>query len=500
MLAYLAFQQGYGGSTPLPAIRKKKMYQALNTLFFGIPKQEVRRMTGRIIQESNYEAYVIPCTGRFALADTFVGAGIKSGQIVTGDISLFSSLIGYYLSNKDISDLGVTIQGEKITPDINGVAETLYHLKLGSIKPSNYYLTEVMVDLKRYKERHVEKLINDLEALKERLNGIQFEIKDMRVMIDEWKDRDAFIFLDPPVFSSRDYVNMFDTEIIQWREPNIPQFEPKTDFAPMMADLRQTKATVVTYLREKNKEDEIVKDWYSFFAHQNRKAEVEYLYVNKDLSLIQAKRPSADKPQRAPYPILTDKDEITEDSEISVVHITHEQAMYYRDLFVHRLGVSQAEVCVLLLIDKKIFSVRGLMYFRGGNGPDFTVTEIFGLVAPNRKYRHLGRLAMRIITSKEFLQAITPKNEMFPKRYITSTTISKYPKAREDKGILEIYDSSILKNGLYRLRYKTSFTEKSYIDCLLEWLNEERNYGTQKRKKKRVRPRQWDGHKASACG
>jgi len=474
------------------------MYQALNALFFGIPKQDIRNITGQIIRETDYETYVIPCTGRFALADTFVGAGINPQQIITGDISLFSSLIGYYLSNKDIADLGVTIQGEKITPDINGIAETLYHLKLGSIKPSNYYLSEVLEDLKRNKERHVEKLINDLKALKERLDGIKYEIIDVRVMIAEWKDRDAFIFIDPPVFSSRDYVSMFDSDIIQWREPNIPQFDPKTDFGPMMDDLRQTKATVVVYLREKNREDEIVKDWYSFFAHQDNKAEAEYLYVNKDLDIIRAKRPNADKPQRAPYSILTDKDEITEESEISVVHITHEQAMYYRDLFVHRLGVSQAEVNVLLLVDQKIFSVRGLMYFRGGSGPDFTATEIFGLVVPNCSYRHLGRLAMRVITCNDFLQAITPKNELFPKRYITSTTISKYPEAREDKGILEIYDSALLKNGLYRLRYKTSFKAQSFRDCLLEWLNEERNYGKQKRKKGRVRPRQRDANKAGA--
>ena len=473
------------------------MYQALNALFFGIPKQAVRNITGQIIRETNYKTYVIPCTGRFALADTFVGAGVNPEQIITGDISLFSSLIGYYLSNKNITELGVTIQGEKITPDITGIAETLYHLKLGSIKPSNYYLTEVLEDLKRNKERHVEKLINDLNALKERLDGIKYEIMDVRMMLDEWKDQDAFIFIDPPVFSSRDYASMFDTETIQWKEPNIPQFDPKTDFAPMMDGLRQTKATAVVYLREKNKEDEIVKEWYSFFAHQNNKAEAEYLYVNKDLDIIRAKRPNTDEPERAPYPILTDKDEITEESEISVVHITHAQAMYYRDLFVHRLGVSQAEVNVLLLVDQKIFSVRGIMYFRSA-GPDFTATEIFGLVAPNRRYKHLGRLAMRVITCTDFLQAITPKNELFPKRYITSTTISKYPEAREDRGILEIYDSSVLKNGLYRLRYKTPFKVKPFKGCLLEWLKEERNYGNQKRKQKRIRPRQRDVDKAGA--
>lgn len=475
------------------------MYKTLNSLFFGIPKQGVRDIAGQIVRETDYETYIIPCTGRFALADTFVGAGLNPQQIITGDISLFSSVIGYYLSGKNIGDLGITIQGEKITPDITGIAETLYHLKLGSIKPANYYLTEVLEDLKQDKVRHIEKLTTDLELLKERLTGIKYEMKDMRIMIDEWKDKNVFIFLDPPLYSNRDYVSMFDTDIIKWQEPNLAQFDPKTDFAPLLDKLKQTRAAVVVYLREKNKDDDLIKGWYSFFAHQDNKAEAEYLYSNKNLNLIQAKRANIDKPQRVPYSILTDKDEITEKSEITVVHITHEQAMYYRDLFVHRLGVSQAEISVLLLIDQKIFSVRGLMYYRGG-GPDYTVTEIFGLIAPNRRYRHLGRLAMRAITCKDFMEAITPKNEMFPKWYITSTTLSKYPEAREDKGILEIYDSTLLKNkGLYRLRYKTSFKAKSFMDCLLEWLNEERNYGReQKRKKKRVRPRQRDANKVGA--
>lgn len=468
------------------------MYKTLNSLFFGIPKSGVRDIAGQIVRETHFDTYIIPCTGRFALADTFASAGLNPEQMLTGDISLFSSVIGYYLSGKNISDLGITIQGEKIKPDIEGIAETLYHLKLGSIKPSNYYLEEVLEDLRHGKVRHIEKLTTDLEALKERLTGIKYELKDMRIMLDEWKDKNVFIFINPPLFSNRDYVTMFNTDIIKWQEPNIAQFDPKIDFAPMMDDLRQTKATVVVYLREKNKDDDLVKGWYSFFANQDTKAEAEYLYSNKDLEVIQAKRVNVDNPQRAPYNILTDKDEITENSELSVVNINHEQAMYYRDLFVHRLGVSQAEISLLLLIDEKIFSVRGLMYYRGG-GPDYTATEIFGLIAPNKRYRHLGRLAMRAITCTDFRDAITPKNEMFPKRFITSTTLSKYPEAREDKGILEIYDTELLKKtGLYRLRYKTGFKEKTFKDCLIEWLNEEKKYGEQKHKKKRIRPRQRD--------
>lgn len=405
--------------------------------------------------------------------------------------------MGYYLTDKNISDLGVTIRGESITPDIYGIAETLYLLKLGSLKPRNYYLEEIRADFERGKTRHIDKLVTDLKALKERLHGIRYEIQDMRTTIAEWKDNETtFIFIDPPLFSGMDYVKMFDSDIIQWCEPNIAQFHPKTDFEPLMAESQQAKATITVYLRENNNTDGVTNGWHSFFAHQDQKTEAEYLYVNKNSNFILTKRPKPDNPQRLPYPILSDQDEITERSKISIVHINHEQAMYYRDLFVHRLGVSQAELNILFLVDEKIFSVRGLMYFRS-SGQDFTVTEIFGLVHHNTRYRHLGRLAMRIVTSNEFMQAITPQNELFPKRYITSTTLSKYPVAREDKGLLELYNSSYLKKiNLYRLEYKTIFKDKNYKDCLIEWLNEEKGYGKeQRRKKKRIRTRQRNDNK-----
>lgn len=51
----------------------------------------------------NYPRIVIPAVGQFALVKCAIEAGYKKENIFTSDISLFSSILGYYFSGKSIS-------------------------------------------------------------------------------------------------------------------------------------------------------------------------------------------------------------------------------------------------------------------------------------------------------------------------------------------------------------------------------------------------------------
>jgi len=457
-----------------------------NTIFMGIPKSALRGEICRIIKAKPYSTYVIPCTGRFAVAETFVSCGVPTDKIMTSDITLFSSLVGYYICEKDLSELGVTIKSKPMPETVEGIAEVLYQMKIAKIPANTYYNEQVIKDLVTRKHDHIDSIISGLSYLKTTLHGITYSPQDMRDVINEHDNDETLIFLDPPLESKSDYAKMFDAADVAWLSPPIEQFDPKTEFATLCGHLIKNHADVVMYLRENNTPDIPLDAWHCFFAAQDSKFKLEYLYSNKPGCMsTSANRVQFKTFKTPPYPILSDADEVTPNSVISVIPVDEMVAMYYRDLFVHRLGSTRAELYFIFLIDGKVFSVRGLIYYVQNRGVGDRFREVFGLVRSNKHYHHIGRLAMRLITSKEFRDLIVRPGDVFDKRYITSTTISKYEVAREDEGILEIYDSKQTPDGLYHLQYEAEFKDKTFQEFLTEWLEEEDNYGKDQRPKRK---------------
>jgi len=457
-----------------------------NTIFMGIPKSALRGEICRIVKAKPYSKYVIPCTGRFAVAETFVSCGVPANKIVTSDITLFSSLVGYYICGYDLSKLGVTINSEPMSETVEGIAEVLYQMKTAKIPANTYYNEQVIKDLVTRKPDHIENIVIGLERLKTYLNGISYSIQDVREVIHEHDGGETLVFLHPPIESKNDYVKMFAAADITWLDPPIKQFDPKTEFGMLCGNLIKNRADVVLYLRENNKPDLPLDGWQCFFVAQDSKFKLEYLYSNKPGCMSTSANRAQFKTFKAPpYPILSDADEVTSNSVISVLPVDEMVAMYYRDLFVHRLGSTRAEMYFIFLIDGKVFSVRGLIYYVQNRGVGDRVREVFGLVRSNKRYHHIGRLAMRLITSKDFRDLIIRPGDVFDKKYITSTTISKYAVAREDEGILEIYDSKQTPDGLYHLQYEAEFKNTTFHEFLVEWLKEEDNYGKDQRPKRK---------------
>lgn len=480
----LAIQRGVGSSTLLSAIEMQE-----NTIFMGIPKSALRGAICELVKRKTYATYVIPCSGRFAVADTFISCGVPPEKIVTSDITLFSSLVGYYICGHDLGALDVTINDVPMLETIEGIAEVLYTIKLAKIPQNTYYNEQIYNDMILRKHDHIEKIISGLQHLKTKCAGISYSIQDLRDSIKEHDDNDTLIFVHPPIESKNDYVKMVAAADINWINPPIKQFDPQTEFVTLCANLLHNNADTVMYLHENDKPDLPLAQWHCFFAAQDSKFKLEYLYANKQNTMHTAANRAQFKAFRAPpYPILSDTDEITPNSIVQVVPVDKMVAMYYRDLFVHRLGSTNAERHFLFLIDNKVFSVRGLMYHVQNRGVGDRFREVFGVVRSNKHYRHIGRLAMRLITSKEFRDMILRPGEVFEKRYITSTMISMHPVAREAKGILEIYDSTQSADGMYHLQYEAEFKDRSFQEFLLDWLNEEESYGKNQRpKRKRVR-------------
>src|SRR5438094_8754069 len=101
---------------------------------------------------------------------------------------------------------------------------------------------------------------------------------------------------------------------------------------------------------------------------------------------------------------IYDDHEITPASKFRVILVGLPTALYYRDLFVHRLGATTADRGFLLLVDGQVMTAFGIfiqdfLQFRTRYLP-----EMFGITRSSRRYYRLGKRFMLLLTSGEMKQ------------------------------------------------------------------------------------------------
>jgi len=83
----------------------------LGSIFFGIPPRQSRNFIFKFVSDNKkkFDRFVVPCAGRFAATEVMIRTGIKPENFFCSDISLFSSVLGYFYSKKDVNDLKIKI-------------------------------------------------------------------------------------------------------------------------------------------------------------------------------------------------------------------------------------------------------------------------------------------------------------------------------------------------------------------------------------------------------
>ena len=113
---------------------------------------------------------------------------------------------------------------------------------------------------------------------------------------------------------------------------------------------------------------------------------------------------------------IYDDHEITPASKFRVILVGLPTALYYRDLFVHRLGATTADRGSLLLVDGQVMTAFGIfiqdfLQFRTRH-----LLEMFGITRSSRRYRRLGKLFMLLLTSGEMKKRLCDITEALAAR------------------------------------------------------------------------------------
>jgi len=349
-------------------------------------------------------------------------------------------------------------------------------MKYCQFPTKNYFNRSLRESLVQDHEKHLNKISEQLVNHKKILNGIHYDVADVRAELEKHSGNEGvLIHVDPPG-TKKGYEHMFDFNgQITWNEPKFDQIDSE-EFRKMLNSYQKDKSTI-SYTTTA---EDVPAGWNKLFAEF--KGDTPFRMVSNkkfDMRHIARKKQVIEKTD---WPLYNES-EITKHSKINVVRIGKDAAYYYRDLFIHRLGSTGAEITVGLLLDNKLMSVIGfntsfLFGIGGGNSEKSTknyIHEVFGLTIPSKKYKRLGRLFMYLLTSESFqndLLRIFPVLSMANMTSLRTVSLTRLPEHRIVHGILKLTERTKLKNDFYKLVYDTEFHKRNYKQCLILWLDE----------------------------
>jgi hypothetical protein len=460
--------------------------QNISSIFLGVPPANGRNYLADILKNHKFKKYVLPCVGRFAGAQVVVKSGVKPEDIISSDVGLFSTLLGYYITGKDIESLEVELEGvpfdyKKYDTQEGKIAEIYLAIKYLQLPAKHYYNQALRDEITINHDKHHAKIVSDLKRHKEILGGCEYHTGDALTEVRKYKnDPEALIFINPP--SVKDgYKKMFNfPDNIYWKEPFFEHLNPD-DFILFMDEIQDSAATIIVNMAT----EESPKKWTKLFAE--KKGDVNNkLFCNKKFSeRLAVNKKTQDV--KLPRIVMFDDHEITKKSEIKIVLVNKEIAYHYRDMFIHRLGGASAQLTLAIFIDNQLMSVAGFdpsFLFRGDASKRY-IHETYGMTVPSTRYPKLGRLFMYFLTCVEFrdrLVKLWPQLSMTEFDQFKTVCLTRLPEMRANHGLMKITDRDRTKNGFYKLVYETTFHKRNFKECIILWLDELRRAEQQKAK------------------
>ena len=400
---------------------------------------------------------------------------------------LFSSVIGATLEGKPVKDLGVSFHDalfflEKYLDTDLAPAAVIYGLKLCQLmKGQNAYWKAIRNEVMGKPEKYLEQVAGNLKTLLDSLKGVRYQVGDMWDELEANLDReDTVIFLAPPVYSAKDYPNMFNTrEQISYHQPSIRNFDPKTDY-PKLYDMVKDRAALTILYKIDSVEPEALDN--VVFAAEMKKSTGKFGFMLSNRpeeckKLVAFQKMTELRPSK--YPLIPEDHEVTEKSTITFVKADTPQAMYYRTLLCHRFGTTVAEQYLLAILDGYMWGICGFHLADLYTGKRPVLYETFGFSVPLEKYRHSHKLLNMVLVTEQFrdlMVQMNPKLELAEIEKFQTTCLTKFPSLSHQRGITKLRDRVQLPDGTYKLIYESEFKPMTFKSCIKQWLEKENNH------------------------
>jgi len=457
----------------------------VNNLFLGVTTAPARAFVGAVAAAGRFATHFFPCAGRFAAVAAAVQSGVRPDSIHASDISLFSSVIGCLADpRRSVEELEVRAEGKaagfltNAADAIDWSAGVLLLVKYSALTPRSEHDLNLRRELWSARTAYRDHLAGQLRDLLSIIRGLRYEVADLRDAITAAASADrSFLYVNPPGYRNG-YAKMFAglDGVLNWRQPDIPEFDPRATGATLVA-LTGTPCRALAYVHHGL--DQMPEGWTPVFAVKGAGERNDFIVSNSPLEHCGAFDPIRTKPAKL-LPIFDDGP-ITPGSLIQFVPTDRDTCLYYRDLFVHRLGATEASRYLLMLIDGRVTTAVGL------NDQNLLVkqtgylNETFGISVSSSRYARLGKLFMFCLTSgdmQRYLLSTSRAYHLRPPAGIETTSITVHEEGKTDRGVMRLVTRERRPDGRFRLVYRADFRDDTWADCLTAWL---KRWGTKER-------------------
>jgi hypothetical protein len=447
-------------------------------LFLGVTPSGARNYVADKVA-SLEKPFFNACAGRFSVVQAAIKAGIPPKDVHASDISLFSSIIGYLADpSKTLDNLGIRIldpelEPKGITDELDFAAHVMLVLKLNQMKQTNLRGLYLREELLASWNRSRETMRQQLETLVQNIAGIHYEIADIWEVVSRVSQEDVTFYSSVPHYA-RGYTKMFAAPNLKWNEPAIPEFDPKS-FPLLLEKLGPAKCHAFL-CRRCEWEEPIPVSWTRVYGKPDEKRAL-WIIANRSVNCHADNRTGFGDIRKLP---IYDDHEITPASKFRVIMVGLPTALYYRDLFVHRLGATTADRGFLLLVDGQVMTAFGIfiqdfLQFRVQYLP-----EMFGITRSSKRYHRLGKLFMLLLTSGEMKKRLCDILRLWlhEPAGIQTTSITVHEEGKTDRGALKVVSREKLDDGRFRIVYRAEFRDDSFADVVVDWL---KKHGEQRR-------------------
>jgi len=449
-----------------------------NVVYPATISKTTAEVCAALLIERNPNELHIPLVGDYRSALALRSRGFPAEKIHCYDVSLYASVIGFLADKtKKITDLEIQLDVPwPVEPvsDLQLGAHAILAMKYEQVKPLHSYNQNIRREMRVRWQQYLTEIENELQHLVDALGPISYEIMDHRDVMEAVADvKGAAIFLSPPPFKPASYRKAFPYDQVRWIG-KLPLAWTKYALQEITDTLTGVPCFALVYTGENG----APLAWDNVLGLGKKKGQAEFLSANQpmDMARIEAKV-SSKEPVR--FEIYDDQ-EITEDTKLTFVEIDKETALYYRDLFIHRLGVTVSEMYLAMLLDGRLVTVIGINHARFMHHRTDYVSETFGISKSSHRYKRLGKLFMLALTTTEFSDFIKTHLRIGIRkpRGISTTSLTKHPEGKTDRGVMKVKSRVQLEDGTWKIVYVADFREETFQDALAFWL---KKHGKQSR-------------------
>ena len=435
------------------------------------------------IKQIGFKRVFIPASGDLGLVKAAMVAGFAPEDIYASDIGLFPTILGYVICGKPFDDLDVVVLDQEMqgyleeSNRLEKFACVIVSMKLGQLRKTIALENLHIEDLRANTRQYITTVAEQLGRMEKEYKGVNFSRMDIRFMFDGTFDleTDDFVLVDATVsnktFSRADSVENF----IEW-DAGANFFDGKEEFVLYYNLSSLLPATFMWYTNKDTIQIEMPEDQRVYMKRAGRKTWASLYCTHPEVFdnfsyAYRVDRPKATHDSILHYELYPRDRMLKPEDYIQIYDLNKETALYYRDLFAHRLGTTVAAHYFGIFVNGKLMSTVGFNFnhFRNMRMP--CAFENFCFSVSHDSYENLNRLGMLLLTSGQFYERLvhhTLKNSAYAQlKFFRTICILKYRKSKLNTGILDVIHREKMDNGTYKVLYEHEFYwDRSYKDCL----------------------------------